>query len=104
HAGDVSRMVEGGGAALERGVMEVPLRRGGLPDQLGELAPVLVIAGAAALGGEIELVPPLELGGGRQRKPAGLLAADQVAAHRHESLAALPPQRRDDIAAARAPR
>ena len=33
---DVIRVVEGGGAALERGVVEVPFRRGGAPDQPGE--------------------------------------------------------------------
>ena len=59
---DVIGIVEGRGAAVEGGVIELPLRRGELPDQLCEIMPVLVVAGAPALGGEIELIPPLELG------------------------------------------
>ena len=65
------RIVERRGAAIEGGVVEVPLRRGELPDQPGEIAPVLVVARAAALGGEIVLVPPLQLGLRRQRHPVG---------------------------------
>ena len=100
---DVIRVVEGRRAALERGVVEVPLRRGELPDELGEVAPVLVVAGPAALGGEVVLIPPWELGLRRQRQLAGGLAADQIAAHRDERLAALRPERRDDVGRARAP-
>ena len=84
HDRDVIRVVEGRRAAIERGVVEVPLRRRGSPDELREVAPVLVVTGPAALGGEVVLVPPLELGLGRQRHLAGLLAADQVAADRDE--------------------
>ena len=103
HDVDVIRIVEGRRAAIERGVVEVPLRRGELPDELRELAPVFVVAGPAALGGEIELVPPFQLGLRRQRHLAGFLAADQIAAHRDQGLAALRPQRRDDVGGARAP-
>ena len=59
HDRDMVRIVERRGAAIERRVVEVPFRRGELPDQLGEIAPVFLVAGTAALGGEIELVPPL---------------------------------------------
>ena len=38
-------VVECGGAAIEGGVVEGPLGRSGPPDQLGELAPVLVASG-----------------------------------------------------------
>src|SRR5262245_50073303 len=58
---DVIRIVEGRRAAIECGVVEVPLRRSGLPDQLGKVVPVFLIADPAAFGGEIVLVPPLEL-------------------------------------------
>ena len=64
---DVVRVVEGCRAAIERGVVERPVRRRGLPDQAGELVPVLLVARAAALGGEVVLVPPGELGGRRER-------------------------------------
>ena len=74
HDRDVVRIVEGRGAALEGCVVEVPPRRGGPPDQLRELAPVSLVAGAAALGREVVLIPPLQLGFGRQRQfPAAWL-------------------------------
>ena len=38
HDGDVIRIVEGRGAAIERRVVELPFGRGDLPDQLGEFA------------------------------------------------------------------
>src|SRR5207249_4702365 len=85
------------------GVVEVPLRRGDPPDELCEVVPVPVITGAAALGGEVVLVPPLELGRRRQRQLAGRLAADQIAAHRDECPAALGPERSDDARGARSP-
>src|SRR6185295_17338576 len=74
-----------------------------LPDELREIVPVLLVAGATALGGEVELVPPLELRLGRQRNLSRFLAADQIAAHRDERLAALGPQRGDDGGRARSP-
>src|ERR1700759_1560572 len=64
---DMVGIVEGRRAAGEGGVVEMPLRRGELPDQPVELVAVLLIAGAAALGGEIELVPPLQFRAWRQR-------------------------------------
>ena len=101
--GDVIRIVEGRRAAIERGVVEVPLRRSELPDELRKIVPVFLVAGPAALGGEIELVPPFELGLRRQRHLAGFLAADQIAAHGDHGLAALRPERRDDVGGPRAP-
>ena len=94
---DVIRVVERRRAAIEGGIVEAPLRRSGPPDQLGEVAPVLVVAGPAAVGGEVVLVPPLELGLRRQRQLAGFLAADQVAAHGDKPVAAFGPKRRDDV-------
>ena len=70
---------------------------------LAKVVPVFLVAGAAALGGEIKLVPPFELGLRRQRHLAGFLAADQIAAHGDHGLAALRPKRRDDVGGPRAP-
>jgi hypothetical protein len=57
----------------------------------------------AALGREIILIPPLQFGLRRQRRLAGFLATDQIAADRDHRLAALGPQRRDDVGGAGAP-
>ena len=59
---DMIRVVERRRAAIEGGVIEVPFRRRELPDELRKVAPVFLIADAAALGGEIVLLPPLQLG------------------------------------------
>src|SRR5918995_4391496 len=40
HDADVIRVIESGRAAIERGVIELPLRRGELPDELRKIAPV----------------------------------------------------------------
>src|SRR5215212_968312 len=48
HDADVVRVVEGRGAAIERGLVKVPLRRGELPNEPRELAPIFFVAGAAA--------------------------------------------------------
>src|SRR5438067_12510503 len=61
HDADMIRIVEGRGAALERGIIEAPLGRGELPDEPGKVAPILLVADPAALGGEVVLVPPLVL-------------------------------------------
>ena len=65
--------------------------------------PVFVVANPAALGGEIILVPPLELGFRRQRQLARFLVADQIAAHGHHGFAALRPKHRDDVGRSRPP-
>ena len=62
-----------------------------------------VVAGPAAFGGEVELVPPRELGWWWQRRLVGRLVADQVAAHRHHGLAPLGPERGDDVGRPRSP-
>ena len=59
HDGDMIRIVEGRCAAIERGIIEVPLRRSDLPNELRKVVPVFVVAGAAAFRGKIILVPPL---------------------------------------------
>src|SRR6267154_2411723 len=53
HDRDMILMVEGRCASLEGGIVELPLRRPELPDQLGEVAPVLFIAGTSAFRGEV---------------------------------------------------
>jgi hypothetical protein len=56
------RVVEGSRAAVERSIVELPLRRCDPPDQLREVAPIFLVTSPAALGGEVVLVPPLQLG------------------------------------------
>ena len=59
HDVDVVRVVERGRSAVEGGIVEGPLRRGELPNQLAEIVPVaLAVAEPAALGREVEEVPP----------------------------------------------
>src|SRR5206468_10706181 len=52
---DVIRVVEGRRAAIEGDVVEVPLRRCGPPNELRKVAPVFVVTGPTALGGEVVL-------------------------------------------------
>src|SRR5262249_43478580 len=101
--GDVVRVVEGGCAAVERGIVELPLRRGELPDQPVEVAPVLLVAELAALGGEIKLVPPLEFGVRGERNLARFLAADEISADSDQGLTALRPQCSEDAGGPRSP-
>src|SRR6185295_2482142 len=84
-------------------VVEAPLGRSLPPDQLIEVMPVLLVADPAAFRGEIELVPPLELGLGRQRHFAGFLVADQVSADGDERSDPLWPKRRADAGRSPAP-
>ena len=58
---DMVRIVESCRRAGERRVVERPLRRAQLPDQPRKCVPVLLIAKPSAFGGEIELIPPLQL-------------------------------------------
>src|SRR5206468_6950809 len=76
HDLDVIRVVERRRAAVEGGVVEAPPRRSGSPNELRELAPVPLVTDPATFGGEVVLVPPLELSLWRQRKLAGFLAPD----------------------------
>jgi hypothetical protein len=59
---DMIGIVERRRAAIKGGIIKVPFRRRDLPDELGKFAPVFRVAGRAAFGGEIILVPPLQLG------------------------------------------
>src|SRR5215475_12765466 len=94
---DMVRIVEGRRAAIESGVVEIPLRRSSLPDQLRELTPILFVTGAAAIGGKVELVPPFILRLWRQRDLAGFLVADEIAAHGNHGPGALWPERCEDV-------
>src|SRR5690242_3758118 len=100
---DMVGVVEAAGRAFVSRIVEMPLGRGGLPDQLVERLAVLLIADPAALGREVELIPPREFGFWRQRRSIGLLAADEVAADRDEARTSLRPKRGHDICGARAP-
>src|ERR1700759_2279475 len=57
--GNIVRVIERPGAALERVVVEVPFRRRGLPDKFREITPVLVITEHTAMRREVVLIPPL---------------------------------------------
>src|SRR5271166_1784334 len=103
HDGNVIRIVEGRCAAIERGIIEVPLRRSQLPDELRKIVPVSVITCAAAFCRKIKLVPPFELSVWWQRRLAGFLTADQITADRNDPLAAFRPKHRHDVGGARAP-
>src|ERR1044072_7597781 len=63
----------------------------------------VVVAGAAAFRGEVELVPPFELGFRWQWHPVRLLAPDEITTHGDQRLATLRPKRRDDVRSARSP-
>src|SRR5262245_38073650 len=91
------------GCAVERGIIEVPLRRSELPDELRKIVAVFVITCAAAFCRKIKLVPPFELSVWWQRCLAGFLTADQIAAYRNDPLAAFRPKHRHDVSGARAP-
>src|SRR5215212_3271217 len=103
HDRNMIRIVEGFRAALECGVVEAPLRRAELPDQLREVVAILVVADPTALGRKIELVPPLELSRWRQGHCASLLVADQITAHRNHCAATLRPERGHDVRGSRTP-
>ncbi|MNF53954.1 hypothetical protein D3C84_353630 [compost metagenome] len=64
---------------------------------------ILFVAGLTALGCKIELVPPLQLGLGRQRVLARSLIADQIAADGDQRLDPLRPKCGNDVRRARAP-
>jgi hypothetical protein len=75
------RILEGRCAAIERGIVEVPFWRSELPNELGKIVSIFFIAGPAAFGRKVILIPSLELSLWRQRHPAGCLAADQITTH-----------------------
>jgi len=100
---DVIGIIQGCCTTSERRVIKSPLRRRDLPNELGKLLAVFVVSCPAALGGKIILIPPLELSLWRERHLTGFLAADQIAAHRDHGLAALRPERRDDVGRPRTP-
>jgi hypothetical protein len=58
---DVIRIVEGCRSAFKRGIIEPPLRGSDLPNELRKVVPIFFVAGPAAFGGKIILVPPFEL-------------------------------------------
>src|SRR5258707_84466 len=88
---NVIGVVERRRASIERCVVELPLRRGELPDQFGEVVPVLVVALAATFGSKVVLVPPFQLCGRPQRSLAGRLAPEGVPAPEPDPPAALRP-------------
>ena len=81
---DMIGIVERRRRAREGGIVERPAGGGRPPDQPREIAGVGGIAGAAALGGEIELIPPAALRLRGEGARVRGLAADQIAADRDE--------------------
>ena len=61
---DMVRIFERLGRAIIGRVVEIPFRRGELPDQLGEIIGIGRIALCAALGREVKLIPPGQFGPG----------------------------------------
>ena len=59
---NVIRVVERCGATIEGGIVEIPFGRSKLPNELRKIVTVFVVAFSAAVGGEVKLVPPLQLG------------------------------------------
>jgi hypothetical protein len=103
HDAHMIRVVERRRAAIERRIVEVPLRRSKVPDELRKVVPVFVVPGSTSFPGKIILIPPLQLSLWRQRHCAGFLAADQITAYRDERFAALGPEGRDDVGSPRSP-
>src|ERR1700750_1741329 len=62
HDIDVIRVIERRRATQKRCLIEFPLRRRELPDQLGKITPVFGITFATALCRKVVLIPPLKLG------------------------------------------
>src|SRR5512133_2119773 len=94
---DVIRVLKRRRAAIKGGIVEAPRWRSRAPNQLRKVTPVPAVTGPAAVGGEVVLVPPLALSLRWQRQLAGVLAANNVPAHRDEPPAASRPTRRPAV-------
>jgi hypothetical protein len=57
HNADMIQVVEGGRAAIESGIVELPLRRSELPNELVKVVSIFFVTYASALRGKIELIP-----------------------------------------------
>ena len=64
---------------------------------------VLRVSELAAIGGEIKLIPPGELGFGRKRLFVGCRVADQITADGDDGFAAFGPEYSHDVGGARSP-
>src|SRR5262249_28910984 len=100
---DMVRVFEGRCASLERSRIEVPFWRRKLPNELGKITPIFFVAGSAAFGGKIKLIPPFELSLRRQRRLVRGRAADQISADGDHSFAAFRPKRANNVGGARSP-
>src|SRR5580693_648186 len=97
------RIVERLRGSIEGLIIEPPFGRGDLPNQFRKIMPIFLITGTTTVACQIKLIPPLELGLGRQRYFPGFLAADQVTTDGDQSFATLRPKCCDDIGAPRTP-
>src|SRR5580698_1572925 len=96
-------VLEGRCSAVVSGIVEIPLWRRLMPNELIELVEVFRIAGLADWGGEIVLVPKQERRLGWRWNLVALRAADQIAAYGNDCLAAFRPEHSQDVSRARAP-
>src|ERR1700727_2814432 len=96
-------VVEGSCCAVVRGIIEIPLRRSLVPDELIELSEIFRIARLADLSCEIILVPKCACTLGRQWCLVARRTADQIAADGNDRLAAFRPSYCHDVRCARAP-
>src|SRR3974377_676622 len=78
HDADVIRVIERGRGAIERGVVEFPLRRSELPNEPRKIVTVFVVAGPPPSGGKIILIPPLQLSIWRQGYFTGFLFVSSI--------------------------
>ena len=91
HDVNVVRVVEGSCCAVVRSIVEIPLRRRLVPDELIELVEVFRIAGLADFSGEIVLIPKCKCSLGWQGCLVASRAANQIAADGNDCLAAFRP-------------
>src|SRR5262245_42585905 len=103
HYLDMIRVVEGRCSPIERSRIEVPFWRRKLPNEPGKITPIFFVAGSAAFGGKIKLIPPFELSLRRQWRLVSGRAADQITANGDHSFAAFRPKRANDVGGARSP-
>src|SRR5258708_7624041 len=103
HDVDVVGIVEGHSGALQRGVIEVPVRRVARPDHLRDVAPVRGETGSATLGQEGVEGPQAGFEVRPDRRHGEAYVLDEVAVDRDGAGSPLWPQRSGDAGCAPAP-
>src|SRR5947209_7659841 len=103
HDLDVVGIVEGHRGAVQRGVIEGPVRRVACPDHPRDVAPVRGETGAATLGQEVVEVPETGFEVGPDRRHGEAYVLNEVAVDGDDAGTALWPQRGGDAGCALAP-